>query len=163
MFWVSLQVVVLQLNGIDQPKESVHVLNVGRLRMRLCKGKAVVAKEFYSSSMQVGCSNSRLFSLLDRQYLQTNNSAPYSSSCSDIIYVFTSSFSRFTATFFVTSSSVGISIHHLLCLLTLSVVWSVGIGVTVVCLSQHSCCVSVMWCSRGWRSSLASNVLAASK
>lgn len=47
------QVVVLQSNGVDQPKESVHVLNVGRLRMRLTKGKSVVAKEFYSSSMQV--------------------------------------------------------------------------------------------------------------
>jgi hypothetical protein len=44
---------VLQLNGIDLPKESVHVLNVGRLRMRLTKGNSVVAKEFYSSSMQV--------------------------------------------------------------------------------------------------------------
>jgi hypothetical protein len=52
---------VLQLNGIDQPKESVHVLNVGRLRMRLCKGKAVVAKEFYSSSMQVRRGNSAYF------------------------------------------------------------------------------------------------------
>ncbi|KQK21577.1 stomatal closure-related actin-binding protein 1 isoform X2 [Brachypodium distachyon] len=49
----EFNVVVLQLNGIDQPKESVHVLNVGRLRMRLCKGKTVVAKEFYSSSMQL--------------------------------------------------------------------------------------------------------------
>ncbi|AQL06443.1 Stomatal closure-related actin-binding protein 1 [Zea mays] len=47
------QVVVLQSNGVDQPKESVHVLNVGRLRMRLTKGKSVVAKEFYSSSMQL--------------------------------------------------------------------------------------------------------------
>ncbi|XP_066387901.1 stomatal closure-related actin-binding protein 1-like isoform X2 [Miscanthus floridulus] len=49
----EFNVVVLQLNGIDQPKESVHVLNVGRLRMRLTKGKSVVAKEFYSSSMQL--------------------------------------------------------------------------------------------------------------
>uniref|UniRef100_A0A0D9VUA8 Stomatal closure-related actin-binding protein coiled-coil domain-containing protein n=1 Tax=Leersia perrieri TaxID=77586 RepID=A0A0D9VUA8_9ORYZ len=49
----EFNVVVLQLNGIDQPKESVHVLNVGKLRMRLSKGKAVVAKEFYSSSMQL--------------------------------------------------------------------------------------------------------------
>ncbi|CAM0873548.1 unnamed protein product [Alopecurus aequalis] len=49
----EFNVAVLQLNGIDQPKESVHVLNVGRLRMRLSKGKTVVAKEFYSSSMQL--------------------------------------------------------------------------------------------------------------
>jgi hypothetical protein len=53
LFCASRQVVVLQLNGIDQPKELVHALNVGRLRMRLMKGKSVVAKEFYSSSMQV--------------------------------------------------------------------------------------------------------------
>ncbi|CAM0873549.1 unnamed protein product [Alopecurus aequalis] len=51
--YVETLVAVLQLNGIDQPKESVHVLNVGRLRMRLSKGKTVVAKEFYSSSMQL--------------------------------------------------------------------------------------------------------------
>ncbi|XP_062211368.1 stomatal closure-related actin-binding protein 1-like [Phragmites australis] len=49
----EFNVVVLQLNGVDQPKESVHVLDVGRLRMRLTKGKLVVAKEFYSSSMQI--------------------------------------------------------------------------------------------------------------
>ncbi|WVZ57051.1 hypothetical protein U9M48_007492 [Paspalum notatum var. saurae] len=49
----EFNVVVLQFNGIEQPKESVHVLNVGRLRMRLTKGKSVVAKEFYSSSMQL--------------------------------------------------------------------------------------------------------------
>lgn len=49
----EFNVVVLQLNGVEQPKESVHVLNVGRLRMRLTKGKSVVAKEFYSSSMQL--------------------------------------------------------------------------------------------------------------
>ncbi|XP_035818024.1 stomatal closure-related actin-binding protein 1-like isoform X1 [Zea mays] len=49
----EFNVVVLQSNGVDQPKESVHVLNVGRLRMRLTKGKSVVAKEFYSSSMQL--------------------------------------------------------------------------------------------------------------
>ncbi|ONL98328.1 Stomatal closure-related actin-binding protein 1 [Zea mays] len=49
----EFNVVVLQLNGIDLPKESVHVLNVGRLRMRLTKGNSVVAKEFYSSSMQL--------------------------------------------------------------------------------------------------------------
>ncbi|OEL33511.1 Stomatal closure-related actin-binding protein 1 [Dichanthelium oligosanthes] len=49
----EFNVVLLQLNGTEEPKESVHVLNVGRLRMRLTKGKTVVAKEFYSSSMQL--------------------------------------------------------------------------------------------------------------
>ncbi|XP_062186362.1 stomatal closure-related actin-binding protein 1-like [Phragmites australis] len=46
-------VVVLQVNGIAQPSDSLHVLCIGRLRMRLAKGKTVVAKEFYSSSMQL--------------------------------------------------------------------------------------------------------------
>ncbi|CAD6222841.1 unnamed protein product [Miscanthus lutarioriparius] len=46
-------VVILQVNGIAQAADSVHVLSIGRLRMRLAKEKAVVAKEFYSSSMQL--------------------------------------------------------------------------------------------------------------
>ncbi|KAJ1292135.1 hypothetical protein BS78_02G369200 [Paspalum vaginatum] len=50
-------VVILQVNGIDQAADCLHVLCIGRLRMRLAKEKAVVAKEFYSSSMQVSSSN----------------------------------------------------------------------------------------------------------
>ncbi|XP_062189828.1 stomatal closure-related actin-binding protein 1-like isoform X2 [Phragmites australis] len=46
-------VVVLQVNGIAQPSDALHVLCIGRLRMRLAKGKTVVAKELYSSSMQL--------------------------------------------------------------------------------------------------------------
>ncbi|KAJ1292136.1 hypothetical protein BS78_02G369200 [Paspalum vaginatum] len=46
-------VVILQVNGIDQAADCLHVLCIGRLRMRLAKEKAVVAKEFYSSSMQL--------------------------------------------------------------------------------------------------------------
>ncbi|XP_052160894.1 stomatal closure-related actin-binding protein 1-like [Oryza glaberrima] len=46
-------VVVLQVNGIKQPTDSIHVLSVGKLRMRLAKGKTVIAKEFYSSTMQL--------------------------------------------------------------------------------------------------------------
>ncbi|XP_037483914.1 stomatal closure-related actin-binding protein 1-like isoform X1 [Triticum dicoccoides] len=46
-------VVVLQVNGIYQPTDSIHVLCVGKLRMRLAKGTTVVAREFYSSSMQL--------------------------------------------------------------------------------------------------------------
>nr|CAB3458772.1 unnamed protein product [Digitaria exilis] len=46
-------VVVLQVNGVTQPADSLHVLCIGRLRMRLAKGTSVVAKEFYSSSMQL--------------------------------------------------------------------------------------------------------------
>ncbi|CAM0907025.1 unnamed protein product [Alopecurus aequalis] len=46
-------VVVLQVNGVDQPTDFIHVLCIGKLRMRLAKGTTVVAKEFYSSSMQL--------------------------------------------------------------------------------------------------------------
>uniref|UniRef100_A0A0E0I4S6 Stomatal closure-related actin-binding protein coiled-coil domain-containing protein n=1 Tax=Oryza nivara TaxID=4536 RepID=A0A0E0I4S6_ORYNI len=46
-------VVVLQVNGIKQLTDSIHVLSVGKLRMRLAKGKTVIAKEFYSSTMQL--------------------------------------------------------------------------------------------------------------
>ncbi|XP_047069958.1 stomatal closure-related actin-binding protein 1-like isoform X1 [Lolium rigidum] len=46
-------VVVLQVNGIGQPTDSIHVLCIGKLRMRLATGTTVVAKEFYSSSMQL--------------------------------------------------------------------------------------------------------------
>ncbi|PWZ15254.1 Stomatal closure-related actin-binding protein 1 [Zea mays] len=46
-------VVILQVNGVAQAADSVHVLCIGRLRMRLAKEKTVVAKEFYSSSMQL--------------------------------------------------------------------------------------------------------------
>ncbi|WVZ66865.1 hypothetical protein U9M48_016028 [Paspalum notatum var. saurae] len=46
-------VVILQVNGVAQAADCVHVLCIGRLRMRLAKEKAVVAKEFYSSSMQL--------------------------------------------------------------------------------------------------------------
>lgn len=42
---------------MDQPTDSIHVLCVGKLRMRLAKGTTVVAREFYSSSMQVSYSN----------------------------------------------------------------------------------------------------------
>ncbi|KAL6657070.1 hypothetical protein ACP70R_004850 [Stipagrostis hirtigluma subsp. patula] len=46
-------VVVLQVNGTAQHADSLHVLCIGKLRMRLAKGKTVIAKEFYSSSMQL--------------------------------------------------------------------------------------------------------------
>jgi len=49
----TLQVVVTQTNDSHHPTESIHILNVGKMRMKLCKGKTTIAKEFYSSSMQV--------------------------------------------------------------------------------------------------------------
>ncbi|KAL4331801.1 hypothetical protein GQ457_07G036350 [Hibiscus cannabinus] len=50
---VEFNVVVTQMNGADHPSESIHVLHVGKMRMKLCKGKTTVAKEYYSSSMQL--------------------------------------------------------------------------------------------------------------
>ncbi|XP_022756137.1 stomatal closure-related actin-binding protein 1-like [Durio zibethinus] len=50
---VEFTVVVTQMNGSDHPSESIHVLHVGKMRMKLCKGKTTIAKEYYSSSMQL--------------------------------------------------------------------------------------------------------------
>ena len=49
----SLQVVVTQMNGVNHQSESIHVLHVGRMRIKLRKGKTTIAKEYYSTSMQV--------------------------------------------------------------------------------------------------------------
>ncbi|KAK7400996.1 hypothetical protein VNO78_12305 [Psophocarpus tetragonolobus] len=45
--------VVVTQTGSDIPTESIHVLHVGKMRMKLCKGKTTIAKEYYSSSMQL--------------------------------------------------------------------------------------------------------------
>ena len=50
---VAFQVVVLQMNGNDYPSNSIHVFHIGKLRLKLSKGKTAKAKEFYSSAMQV--------------------------------------------------------------------------------------------------------------
>ncbi|MBA0857474.1 hypothetical protein Goshw_012941, partial [Gossypium schwendimanii] len=50
---VEFNVVVTQMNGVDQPSESIHVLHVGKMRMKLCKGNATIAKEYYSGLMQL--------------------------------------------------------------------------------------------------------------
>lgn len=47
------QVVIVQMNGEEHPSESVHVLHVGKMRMKLCKDNTTMAKEFYSPFMQV--------------------------------------------------------------------------------------------------------------
>ncbi|KAJ6964728.1 stomatal closure-related actin-binding protein 1-like isoform X1 [Populus alba x Populus x berolinensis] len=46
-------VVVTQMNGLDHTSESIHVLHVGKMRMKLRKGKSTIAKEYYSTSMQL--------------------------------------------------------------------------------------------------------------
>lgn len=53
VFGVSFQVVIAQMNGEDYPSQSIHVLHIGKMRMKLCKGKSTVAKEYYSITMQV--------------------------------------------------------------------------------------------------------------
>ncbi|KAA3489776.1 stomatal closure-related actin-binding protein 1-like [Gossypium australe] len=50
---VEFNVVVSQMNGADHQSESLHVLHVGKMRMKLCKGKTTIVKEYYSSSMQL--------------------------------------------------------------------------------------------------------------
>ncbi|KAL6966679.1 Stomatal closure-related actin-binding protein 1 [Sarracenia purpurea var. burkii] len=46
--------VVVQMNEVDRhPSQSIHVLHVGKMRMKLCKGKTTIAKEYYSTSMQL--------------------------------------------------------------------------------------------------------------
>ncbi|KAG0481035.1 hypothetical protein HPP92_011893 [Vanilla planifolia] len=46
-------VVVLKMNGNDLLSNSLHVFHVGKLRLKLSKGKSTRAKEFYSSAMQL--------------------------------------------------------------------------------------------------------------
>ncbi|KAL3611434.1 hypothetical protein D5086_002454 [Populus alba] len=50
---VEFNVVVTQMNGLDHTSESIHVLHVGKMRMKLRKGKSTIAKEYYSTSMQL--------------------------------------------------------------------------------------------------------------
>ncbi|GJS30061.1 retrovirus-related pol polyprotein from transposon TNT 1-94 [Tanacetum coccineum] len=45
-------IVIIQMNGVDHSSESIHVLHVGKMRMKLCKEKTTVAKEYYSSLVQ---------------------------------------------------------------------------------------------------------------
>ncbi|XP_034689081.1 stomatal closure-related actin-binding protein 1-like [Vitis riparia] len=49
----EFNVVITQMNGADHPSESIHMLHVGKMRIKLCKGKATIAKEYYSTSMQL--------------------------------------------------------------------------------------------------------------
>ncbi|OIW02798.1 hypothetical protein TanjilG_29574 [Lupinus angustifolius] len=49
----EFNVVVTQTNGSHHPTESIHVLHVGKMRMKLCKGRATIAKAYYSNSMQL--------------------------------------------------------------------------------------------------------------
>ncbi|KAK2981114.1 hypothetical protein RJ640_016283 [Escallonia rubra] len=50
---IEFNVIIAQMNGIDYPSQSIHVLHVGKMRMKLRKGNTTVAKEYYSTSMQL--------------------------------------------------------------------------------------------------------------
>lgn len=41
------------MNGMEHPSESIHVLHVGKMRMKLSKDNTTIAKEYYSNAMQV--------------------------------------------------------------------------------------------------------------
>ncbi|WOL03868.1 stomatal closure-related actin-binding protein 1 [Canna indica] len=47
----EFKVIIMQMNGHDYQSKSVHVLRVGKMRIKLCKGKSTKAKESYSGSM----------------------------------------------------------------------------------------------------------------
>ena len=50
------QVVISQMNGQDYSSHSVHVLIVGRMRIKLSRGWITKAREIYSPTMQVNTS-----------------------------------------------------------------------------------------------------------
>lgn len=47
------QVVISQMNGQDNPSHSVHAFNVGKMRIKLCRGWITKSREIYSTTMQV--------------------------------------------------------------------------------------------------------------
>lgn len=48
-----VQVVVIQMNGADHDSHAIHVLHIGKMRMKLCRANTTLVKEYYSNSMQV--------------------------------------------------------------------------------------------------------------
>jgi hypothetical protein len=48
-----IQVVISQMNGKDHSSHSTHSFNVGRMRIKLCRGWITKAREIYSPTMQV--------------------------------------------------------------------------------------------------------------
>eukprot|EP00257_Ricinus_communis_P004257 XP_002517279.2 stomatal closure-related actin-binding protein 2 isoform X1 [Ricinus communis] len=49
----EFNVVISQMNGQDHPSHSVHALNVGKMRIKLCRGWITKAREIYSTPMQL--------------------------------------------------------------------------------------------------------------
>ncbi|KAM5584788.1 hypothetical protein ABKV19_004246 [Rosa sericea] len=50
---IEFNVVITQMNGVNHLSESIHVFHVGRMRIKLCKGKTTISKEYFSASMQL--------------------------------------------------------------------------------------------------------------
>ncbi|KAM6595962.1 stomatal closure-related actin-binding protein 1 isoform X2 [Cannabis sativa] len=50
---VEFNVVITQMNGVNHQSESIHAFHIGKMRIKLCKAKTTIAKEYYSSSMQL--------------------------------------------------------------------------------------------------------------
>ncbi|KAH7541990.1 hypothetical protein FEM48_Zijuj02G0025900 [Ziziphus jujuba var. spinosa] len=50
---VEFNVVITQMNDANYSSESIHVFHVGKMRIKLCKAKITIAKEYYSASMQL--------------------------------------------------------------------------------------------------------------
>ncbi|GLT95718.1 hypothetical protein SLE2022_133840 [Rubroshorea leprosula] len=49
----EFSVVISQMNGQDHPSHSTHVFNVGKMRIKLCRGWITKSRENYSTSMQL--------------------------------------------------------------------------------------------------------------
>ncbi|KAL7151955.1 hypothetical protein ABFS83_04G066300 [Erythranthe nasuta] len=49
----EFNVVIIQMNGTDHESQSIHVLHIGKMRIKLCRGNTTMAKEYYSHSMQI--------------------------------------------------------------------------------------------------------------
>jgi len=50
---IEFNVVVAQMNGKDYSSNSVHVLHIGKLRIKLRKGWSTKARESYSTTMKL--------------------------------------------------------------------------------------------------------------
>ena len=50
---IEFNVVVTQMNGNDYASKSVHVFHIGKLRVKLRKGRSTKARESYSTTMKV--------------------------------------------------------------------------------------------------------------
>jgi len=64
------------MNGKDHSSHSTHSFNVGRMRIKLCRGWITKAREIYSPSMQVLFWQSDLVLVSDNMKVKGSSSAP---------------------------------------------------------------------------------------